>query len=686
MPNSIKITKSQLITRRGFLSLSGKIGVAATLPLFAGKNANATSSNEKGIQQYKKRAGNNASWIAEARIGELSLLGGFDKNGLNTELSLLVKQGVSIVKVDSGFSHSLSKSELSKEIQRVKEVTKIIQSHGLKVMWYTPAFKVITKNGVYQLDSFARTHADWLQVSFDGKDRGVSYGEKGFQAEENDEVAWLCPCSPYRQWVKKKLQILAKTGVDGIWLDVFGQMGVEFPCSCHYCQKKFTTQTGFAFHTQYDATDQSFWKYVSWRHKIITRFLSECKAVVRKASPNTVVIAEMGALDHTDPTYLGAEAIGLKETLVVWNVTAISEQTGMAGASYDEWIALHNIYKCCQGTTRDNLSWVYCYGHQEADAQLVVASAIAAQNNPYALSLPSTSSSVGLDFREAYFHWIQSYSKQIFQSVSVAPVAVLYSERNRDFLDINARDNMPVSSDAPEYLEDYRGLSTFLYQHQIPTDVYPFSRVDDALLARYSVLVLPFMASISKDEKLMLLSAVRNGATLILTGTEQGLWDDRMTRRDNSLWDGILGGAEDKEVIVRYGRGRLFFWKEAVGQRYLETRDSELRNKLIGMIHQAGVGRWLTTKQPVVVQPYRYQQQMVIHLLNYSWVGEINNQSNRISIELSIPWELKDKPVKITQTEPGWSEEKVLSFKKVNDKVVISVEIGINALVLIDLA
>jgi hypothetical protein len=47
---------------------------------------------------------------------------------------------------------------------------------------------------------------------------------------------------------------------------------------------------------------------------------------------------------------------------------------------------------------------------------------------------------------------------------------------------------------------------------------------------------------------------------------------------------------------------------------------------------------------------------------------------------------LKDKPVKITQTEPGWSEEKVLSFKKVNDKVVISVEIGINALVLIDLA
>jgi hypothetical protein len=47
---------------------------------------------------------------------------------------------------------------------------------------------------------------------------------------------------------------------------------------------------------------------------------------------------------------------------------------------------------------------------------------------------------------------------------------------------------------------------------------------------------------------------------------------------------------------------------------------------------------------------------------------------------------LKDKPVKITQTEPSWNEEKVLPFKKVNDKVVISVEIGINALVLIDLA
>ena len=408
--------------------------------------------------------------------------------------------------------------------------------------------------------------------------------------------------------------------------------------------------------------------------------------MVEKANSGTQVIAEMGAFDHTDATFLGAEARGLKNTLVAWNVKAISEETGMAGASYDEWIALYNIYTCCRGTMTDNPSWLYCYGHDKADAQLVVASAIAAQNNPYALSVSTLASSAETSFRDIYFNWIKIYSKQIFHSVSAASVAVIYSERNRDFLDIKSQDEMPVSSDNPEYLEDYRGLSAFFYQYQIPADIYPFSRVDEALLARYSVLVLPFMASISKDEKLMLLGAVRNGATLILTGNEQGLWDDRMTKREHSLWYALVGESEEKETMVHYGRGKLFFWKEAVGKKYFENQNSELTDKLFAMINQAGVDSWLKTKQPVVIQPYVYQQQLVIHVLNYSWVGRLSHQPNRLSIELSIPWQGKLDPINIVQTEPDWENIKVLAFKQVNNRLLIPLNIGINALVLIDLA
>lgn len=682
MLNIINIKKSRYITRRGFLSLSGKMSIAATLPTFMGKGAEAAYAHQQNTPSDEQHP----SWISDARIGDLTVHNGLDENELNRKLSLLVKQGVSAVKVDSGLVYYLSKHRFKQEIQRIKDITETIHSYGLKVVWYTPAFKVITTNGVYQLDSFARKHTDWLQVSFDGKEQGVFYGKTALQTGENDETAWLCPCSPYRQWIKKKLQKLAKTGVDGLWLDVFGQGHVKFPCSCHHCQKKFVSQTGLSFPIKYDLADPSFWKYVSWRHKIITRFLSECRTVVEKASSSsTQVIAEMSPLDYTETTYLGAEGKGLKNAMVAWDVKTISKATGMAEASYDEWLTLYNSYKCCRGATLDSPSWVLCYGYNKTDAQLVLASAVAAQNNPYALSVSNIDSSVEVDIRRTFFHWIKRYSPHIFQSDSIASVAIIYSERNRDFLDIKGQDDMPISSDNPDYLDDYQGLSHFFYQHQIPTDIYPFSRIDGELLNRYSVLVLPSMATISKDEKLILLGAVRNGVTLILTGTEQGEWDDRMTKRDHSLWDGILGESEEKELMIRYGLGKLFFWKEAVGRKYLKHRDEELTNKLLAIVNLAGVGRWLITKQPVVVQPYIYQQKMLIHLLNYSEVDELNNQPNRVNIELSIPWHGRQKPMNIIQTEPNWGEEKFLLFEEIDNKLIISFDIGINALVLIDL-
>lgn len=700
---NIKSDKDNAITRRNFLSLSGKIGVATALPSFFLQEAMAKSLEQQEVTLYKASAIKSPDWIAEARIGGLSVSHKASQYQLKTELTRLIKQGVTVIEANSRLSDYLSESEYDKEMLHIKDLTEAIHQYELKVVWGISTLEMITPNGATRKDSFARVHPDWLQVSFDGKERGVFYGEKVFWIAKTDESAWLCPNSPYRDWFKNKLKKLSETGVDGVWLDTtaFNQIDSTFSCACHYCQEKFILQTGLKFPKKLDVSDPSFWRYIRWRHQTITEFLDECKASIEIKSPNTATFANVASLDHTDATQSGTEGSDLKNISVVWEVNPISETTGMAEASYDDWIAMHNMYKYCRGASMNRPSWAYSYGFNEADAQLVLASAVAAQNNPYELRTSRRGSSVGMEFRETQFNWIKRYSKQFFRSNSLASVAVLYSERNRDFLDTTEKGGVYVSSTLPrrdrswlggrsstaaelEYMGDYRGLSLLLFQNQIPADVYPISRVDSELLSNYTTLVLPSMVSLSKAERKSLLAAVKNGSSLIITGEDAGAWDENTVKQKQSLWAEFFTGSDTKGSR-KYGKGTVYFWKENLGQQYLKSHNSKQTNKLIEWINNSGAESWVSSKLPVVVQPYIYQKQMVIHVLNYSWVGALKNQENRIKVELTIPWDFDTQPVKIVQTEPQWKNEKILTFKKSGNKILVSAEIGINAVVLIDL-
>ena len=114
---------------------------------------------------------------------------------------------------------------------------------------------------------------------------------------------------------------------------------------------------------------------------------------------------------------------------------------------------------------------------------------------------------VGIEFRGMMYRWIARHAKQIYRSKSVAPVAVLFSERNRDFLDGHRTGGVFFGTESPgrdrqwhgakeesplnmQYMGDYRGLRLALFQHQIPTDIHPMSRISEQVLQQYKVLDL----------------------------------------------------------------------------------------------------------------------------------------------------------------------------------------------------
>ena len=687
--------------RREFLKDAAWAGFLATGPAVEWQKVLAAGKGQRGGTPRSQRE--YPSWMTEARIYGLSIHGArIEPRQLKIELERAVKQEANVIEADSSLSAYLSEEDFANELTLIVEATRRIHDAKMKVVWYVPSLEVITPYGHTRGDSFGKRHSDWLQLSFDRARRAVFYGRKVFWIESNDESAWMCPNSPYREWFKARLERLTETGIDGLWIDtiLFSPVYTPWGCACPYCRDKFTRQTGLRFPHKFDLSDRAFWRYVQWRHETLAEFLEDCRETVTSVNPEAVTIAEVPTADHLGATQYGLEGTSIVNHVIAWQVEPISDTTAMAEASYEDWLILHGLYHYCRGAALNRPSWAYCYGYSGDDAQLVMASAVASQNNPYELRIPEMTTSMGMEFRGMMYRWIAGHAKPIYQSTSIAPVAVLYSPRNRDFLDAYHTGGVYIGTAPPgrdrrwrgakaespwnmEYMGDYRGLSLFLFEHQIPTDIYPINCVNGKILQRYKVLVLPYMAILTRDEKELSLQAVRNGATLIVSGTEPGRWDADGRPRQRSLWDEFLGHTRRDLIRRPLGKGGLIFWKRLVGRDYLRGRDKDISAALLSRLQVAGVDAWINKKTPVVIQPYRFGQQIIIHVLNYSWVGGIENKPRRLPLELSIPWESGRRIEKILQSEPSWNEPRTLAHLKRENKILIPLNIGIHALLLI---
>lgn len=650
-------------------------------------------------------------WLAECRIYGLPVAGvKVDPEWLNGELDLAISMGADVIEADSRLSDYLTDEQYETEMTRISETNRIIHERGLKVVWYFPAIEVITPygrkrdTGRFQPSSMFRKHPDWVQRSFEGGQYSVFYGQKVFWVDKNDESAWMCPNSPFRDWFMERLKKLAATNTDGIWLDVplMGLSESKWGCADRYCRQKFKRQTGLDFPTSFDISDKTFWRYLQWRHETLREFLGDCANAAAEANPNTQTIVEVVTLDHLGCLTFGLDGSFLDNVFIVWEADGASEHTAMADASYEDWISQYAIYKYCRGATRERPSWLFSYGFNEPDAQLVMAACVAAQNNPYESRTPRMTNAVSNKFRGIMYNWIQNYAEQIFRSESLAEVAVLYSPKNRDFLDSIFYGGVIIEERPPkrnrgwlgrkgespksmEYTGDYRGLSNILYCNQIPTDIYPINRVDEELLAKYKVIVVPHMARMSTSELEMLLNAAAKGASLIITGKEAGEWDDNGKHLKKSFWRQKFSNAKGEKFSARHGDGEVHVWQKTIGREYLNSHDEGISRQILKWVQESNVDRWTEKVDRIVVQPYIHENQVILHVLNYSWVGKITNQPNRRQVTLTVPWQFDRQIKSVIQTEPGWETPKTLAFNQSSGNLKIPVDVGINCMVLIDL-
>ena len=645
--------------------------------------------------------GPDPEWFRHARVGGVSVSGWHvSDHQIKEWIDDQIKMGVNVIEADSRFSDYLTEPEFDGEVEVMRRFCKIAHDKGVRVVWYIPALEVITADGIKKKDSFGRQHPDWIQLSFDGKEKNIFYGQRVFWVEPKDESAWLCPNGPYRDYFFDHMKKMAATGVDGLWVDVpitnliIGQWG----CADVHCRRKFEAQTGRPWPKRADLSDPLFFEYVKWRHRTIRDFLVDGTKVIRSVAPESLLIAEIVTLDHIKATECSADGTYFNDVpglRTVWEVDCVSDTSGMADGALDDWFSQMTVFKWCQGAAAPSGSWSFSYGFQPPDAQLVMASCLSAQINPYELRVPQMTSTVSTRFRKKMFEWIKAHQGPIFDSRSSAPVAIVYSSDSRDLVDgekhggyfaswARPRRDMQWFTSFPaetvcltDYLAEYRGWAKLMIRTGIPYDVIPIGSMDASRLSRYRVVVLPEAAVLDERDQAVLMEWAAGGGRLVVTGRWAGRYSIDGRRRNRPLWATHAAGEGD--ALAPVGRGGLCVWKGSPGREYMRKTTASIERRALSLLGAGGVSPFVPRREPVHVQLYTHGDTLVLHASHYGWVGSRHNLPRSVAVRFSVPLPAGRKPVRVVRSVPG-EPDTGIPFSVEKGRAVFESELAVNGL------
>lgn len=658
-------------------------------------------------------------WIRHARVAGLGVSVTMPVDMVEKSLDGLVNQGVTAVVIDSSLGEYLSDELFTMQIDFARKVTESAHVKGLKVIWYYPALQATTIQGKVSQSTMRKDHPLWIQRNFDRRGvslyRHTSSGEKlniydeetqtvqyvvsPFTGGSGDEVAWLCPSGPYREYFFNRVEKLAAAGMDGIEFDTayFAAGDGIWPCADSHCQRTFTGETGFPFPGRASFADSAFRQWILWRHKALAGFLKGAALAARRSNPSFSCFVHMGSCDHISATREGLDAGWLDSSLnLTWELDVLSGTTGMRDASVGDWLSMMVTHRFFGGMRQGAPGWGISAGIGEEDSQLIMASILAARCNPHETRIPGLISSVGKVFRTRMFKWIAREQSNLFDCTSNASVAILYSSETRDFVDGTEDGGLYITSSPPtpavkwwvksrkmalnecSYLSEYKGWGFFLIQNHIPFDVRPLPNISIEELLHYRLVILPNTVCLKDRMQSLLCTYLAKGGSLIITGEDAGLYDELGNRRKTSRW-------KEKSFIESSGvRDRVLCYPSLVGKGFLSLKVTSDTKPVKEYFIRQGITPIINETAPLCVQSYRKGGDLIVHLLNYRWVGTGGMKVEAQKARLSIP--LQGARVKAVKAScPEWEgEDKVLPFTVEGDMVVFDVNVAIHQLIKVE--
>ncbi|MFF0969269.1 beta-galactosidase trimerization domain-containing protein [Streptomyces sp. NPDC003703] len=653
-------------------------------------------------------------WARHARIADATFDDDADPaRDMRPVIDALKKQNVSVIEVDTILSNWLTDAEFTQHLGKIHSFAELAHTAGMRVVMYYPSLELISVGGE-KGPSFYKTAegASWVQRDLTGQPN-VFYGSLVVWVDPGDESCWLSPNSPWRDYYLGRVKKIAATGVDAIWPDV----PIYFDGALSWCDTSswataaFTGDTGLPMPAKPDFKDPVFRRYVDWRHHNLNQWQLDIAAAGRSANPDLVTFVETVTMDYDYATTIGLDGALLRtaeNASHVWEVDILGNYDGMRHATADDWICLISMYKYARAASGTKPAWAFSYGWQADDASLVLAEVLAAGCNPYEVKTPFKSDSADLPTRTRVYGFAAAHRERLFDAERGAEVGLYHSSAGRDFTAPRDGSGMYVNTKPPAgveewwsenyaeesclnhpWLGEFRGTVKALVRAQIPFDTVPSPGLTAAGLARYRVLLLPYLQAVSDAEAAVLRDYVTGGGTLVVTGpTPTSLTEYGTARTEYALADVLGFGAADPQPETRehaVGAGTCHYVKDLAGLRYLGKTDQATADRLLGPVRAAAppvVG--LTGDPRIHLELSRLGDETLVQLVNFTCFGDapaaFTTRPATCTVRLTVPAGRRVTAVTVSSPDGPSPDPRPVPWQATGDAVTAEVTVAQYAL------
>jgi len=704
------------LARRDFLRLGAAAVTLGISPLTAGCLPTGTPAG--GIEPSGGIKTPPDNWVRDARTAGMEVMVDATPGELGAQLDILADSGVNVVEADCDLSSYMTDGEFDEQLAVLDLVAYGSHIRGMRCVAYYPTLEVLSTDAATAERVMSKDHPDWLQLGIDGKpNMFVGGGGRVFWVDPGVESAWMCPLTGYLDYYLGRIKRLVGTRLDGIWGDVPLLSDIEgvWPCTDPACRTKFKSDTGMDIPLAVDWDSPVFRRWVLWRHQLIWDFEQEILQAVKSVNSSSEAIIETVTMDYNGGTIQGLDgAFANDGDLVrVWEVDAVSDATAMRGGTADDWLCMAVMMRHGSGASFGRPSWIFTYGHDESDAERVMALAIATRNNPYETKIPLMCTTVGDAYRKRMYQWMEA-QKDLYSLPGANPTAVLFSSASRDFLDRNSGvglyasfyegDDLWWSAENEDsvmqmqYLGDYRGTCKALVHSHVPFDVLPVASATAQVLASYKLVVVPSAVSLSSQLIQLLDAYVAQGGTILVTGKDPGVYDESgATRSEPGLLAPLAITADD--ITASYatwisrpkGTGTVVYTSARAGQSYFQGNEPAVLTQFSQTAEQAGAHVKTTAPKEVLMDLRRSPDGIVLVCASLFGLGTQGGGAAQFvqqdaSFQISLPDQGK-QPSRVQFSEPtAGASDRDLPFTHENGLVSFDVTVRALALVRVTLA
>lgn len=394
---------------------------------------------------------------------------------------------------------------LSDYIQATKIVTEELHKQGIKVIAHLTGFCV--------LKQFHQQHLEWSMISMDDRKPSFFAGYKTYL---------MCPNNPHftKFFLDVLKKVITETKIDGVMLEETSWFAWN-NCGCDYCKKKFLKQTGYHFpkstSTIWRNASSAQWRdWVNFRIKSIGEFRQKVKNTMDSVKPgmlytgclaNELLRHQFNGLDVENAAVMGENILFYEsEPSNPW-----SWRCNFVESKY--YSGFHPSFQLQYSGSKSQkyFSWAF---------------ALTCGDMPWLWKTPMPRL------------WEYKWSNLLSAKECVTDVALVISSPTK---------NLYQNGNTKRYVNGYIGWGEALTEAHIAYDSIATTQLDAARLKKYSVVIMPNVALLSKKEANILHDYVKTGGTIIAT-YETSLYDETGVKRNNFALSDLIG-VDYKKII-----------------------------------------------------------------------------------------------------------------------------------------